>query len=146
MSSLCLDCLNEFKRSKEGKAQRKKFGRWQKGMWPDWVYSRTNHKLCERHHAQCLADSAAYRAGLRKATPKWANRTAIKAVYAQCLRVTQSTGIPHEVDHIVPLRGELVSGLHVHWNLRVIQAKVNRDKSNQMVPDHMAIALLDRPP
>ena len=36
----------------------------------------------------------------------------------------------HEVDHIIPLRGELASGLHVESNLQVITADENRKKNN----------------
>jgi 5-methylcytosine-specific restriction endonuclease McrA len=80
---------------------------------------------------QALADGASRRAGLDKATPKWADRAAIKEVFAEALQLTAKTGIPHEVDHIIPLKGKMVSGLHVQWNLRAITASDNRRKSNK---------------
>ena len=42
-----------------------------------------------------------------------------------------TTNILWEVDHILPLNGKLVSGLHVWNNLQVIPAIINRRKSNK---------------
>lgn len=67
-----------------------------------------------------------------KATPKWANRKAIRDFYREAQRQTEATGIPHEVDHIVPLQGRTVRGLHVENNLRVVTLAVNREKSNRV--------------
>ncbi|MGN6661604.1 MAG: hypothetical protein ACTHKN_21675, partial [Achromobacter mucicolens] len=61
----------------------------------------------------------------RIATPPWADRDAIAAVYREAQRMTQQTGALHVVDHIVPLRGRIVSGLHVHWNMRVVHWREN---------------------
>lgn len=69
------------------------------------------------------------------ATPTWADRELIKELYALAKKLTEQTGIPHEVDHIVPLRGEKVSGLHVPDNLQVITAEENRRKSNKFQID-----------
>lgn len=54
----------------------------------------------------------------------------IKRVYEEAQRLTKLTGIKHEVDHVVPLRGVKVTGLHVHGNLKPIRAVLNRKKSN----------------
>lgn len=64
-------------------------------------------------------------------TPIWADLKAIKAFYIEAARLTAETGIPHEVDHIYPLQGRLVSGLHVEGNLQILMRSQNRSKGNK---------------
>ena len=71
----------------------------------------------------------------KQATPKWLtqeHKAAIKQFYLDAMLVSKVTGVPYAVDHIVPLRGELVSGLHVPWNLAVITREENSKKSNKI--------------
>lgn len=67
---------------------------------------------------------------MRYARPKWANLEEIDKIYQTARQLTIETGIPHEVDHIIPIRHPLVCGLHVEYNLRVITAQDNNRKSN----------------
>ena len=62
---------------------------------------------------------------LRKATPLWADLQAIRNIYqeAQIHKLT--------VDHIIPLQGEFVSGLHVHNNLQLLPQSENFKKGNK---------------
>ncbi|MES2511825.1 MAG: hypothetical protein V4625_18015 [Pseudomonadota bacterium] len=62
------------------------------------------------------------------ATPAWANEKAIKAIYAEAKRLTNETGIPHEVDHVVPIQGSKVCGLHVEHNLQILTKAKNVQK------------------
>jgi hypothetical protein len=70
----------------------------------------------------------------QRAMPVWANRDAIREIYAECRRISEATGIKHHVDHFYPLKGETVCGLHNEFNLQVIPAKLNQSKHNK-VPD-----------
>ena len=64
-------------------------------------------------------------------TPSWADLTEINTIYKQATRRSLIEGIKYHVDHIIPLNGDLVSGLHVQYNLQVIPASLNLSKSNQ---------------
>ena len=131
----CKDCLREYRESDAGRREKRQGGAWGRGKWPQRVYHDQPTRCCLVHHAKRLAQGGARRAGLRRATPRWANARAIEAVYRNCIETTLRTGIPHEVDHIVPLNGARVSGLHVHWNLAVIPAAENRWKSNKLIEE-----------
>ncbi len=68
---------------------------------------------------------------LRQRTPPWADLDAIEAIYIEARMISAETGLPHHVDHEVPLQGKLVSGLHVPANLRILPARENVKKSNR---------------
>lgn len=74
-----------------------------------------------------------------QATPTWADKEQMLATYeyAHWLR---SIGVDAEVDHIVPLYGRGVCGLHVHCNLRVVLKTDNRSKNNRLDPALSPIA------
>lgn len=68
-------------------------------------------------------------------TPSWANPKKILEFYSQSSELTLKTGIQYNVDHIIPLLGEFVSGLHVENNLQVITAEENNIKNNKFVSE-----------
>jgi hypothetical protein len=76
------------------------------------------------------------RAARLQRTPPWADMGAIHQVYVEARRLTLETGIPHHVDHEIPLQGELVSGLHVHTNLQIITGSENSRKKNRFEANH----------
>jgi len=67
---------------------------------------------------------AKYRGAKLQRTPSWADLEKIKEVYANCPE-------GYHVDHIIPLQGEMVSGLHVETNLQYLTAEENLKKGNK---------------
>ena len=64
-------------------------------------------------------------------TPLWADHEKIADVYKIRAAAVELFEQPFDVDHIVPLRGKRVSGLHVHYNLQVLPQSKSRRKSNR---------------
>ena len=83
------------------------------------------------------AITAKYRASKKKRTPSWLNNLQLKEIqsfYIEAAKITEETGTPYHVDHIVPLQGDQVSGLHVPWNLQILVGpgpEGNLSKSNR---------------
>ena len=80
-----------------------------------------------------ISQSAMYRAQKLNATPKWLTETQweeMHRIYKVANKVSLTTGKPHDVDHIIPLQGENICGLHVPWNLAILPASINRSKGN----------------
>lgn len=79
-----------------------------------------------------------YKTKKKNQTPAWITQKDIDemiAFYVKASEITKETGIKHEVDHIYPLQGKIVSGLHVPSNLRIITRSDNRKKSNSHLDD-----------
>ena len=72
---------------------------------------------------------------LNRHTPAWAVMADIRRVYKQMRTLTRETGRQWSVDHIVPLDGVNVCGLHVAHNLQVIPLEENVAKANNWWPD-----------
>jgi ribosomal 50S subunit-associated protein YjgA (DUF615 family) len=67
-------------------------------------------------------------------TPPWVDLEAIRALHAEARRLTLETGVEHHVDHVIPLQGRLVSGLHVHTNMQILTGSENSRKWNRFEP------------
>ncbi len=71
------------------------------------------------------ANEARRRAAKSQATPPWAYLEKIKQIYLNCPE-------GYDVDHIIPLRGKNVRGLHVEYNLQYLPHDVNVKKGNRL--------------
>jgi hypothetical protein len=69
------------------------------------------------------------------ASPVWRDHEKILAIYRAAKLATQITGIQHHVDHVVPLKSEIVCGLHNEFNLQILTATENLIKHNKHWPD-----------
>jgi hypothetical protein len=88
-------------------------------------YSKKHYK---DNKSQYRARTAKYKACKLCATPKWLTKeqlNRIKEFYKNCPK-------GYHVDHIVPLQGKNVCGLHVPWNLQYLTANKNRIKANKI--------------
>lgn len=69
-----------------------------------------------------------------QATPKWANLSRIEQIYVEAARLRAETGQHYEVDHVVPLQGRTVCGLHWEGNLQILLEAENISKLNRRWP------------
>ena len=82
------------------------------------------------------AANARRKARKLKACPAWLTKDQhrqMREVFREAQKLTAETGVPHQVDHVIPLLGVTVCGLHVPWNLRVLTAEENVKKSNKLL-------------
>lgn len=70
------------------------------------------------------------RAAEKQAIPKWIGKDGLDAI-KQFYKNAKKLGSTYHVDHIIPLQGENVCGLHVPWNLQVIDGRINQSKGNK---------------
>lgn len=78
------------------------------------------------------------RVNFDNAKPSWLSaemELEIKRFYTHAKDCYLVTGEEYEVDHIIPIKGKDICGLHVPWNLQVLPKDLNRRKSNTYDPD-----------
>lgn len=120
---------------------------------PDFVnlinknsYQRHKERLCQEKKEYRQANKgkiAALNAGRKKAvkqrTPAWLtdfDKLKIKCMYQMSAMYARENGEQFHVDHIIPLQGANVSGLHVPSNLQIMKALENISKKNKYEVTH----------
>lgn len=112
----------------------------------DWYYNNKEYALIKNrlnskkwrteNKDKNSAKSNKYRASKLKATPNWLTKehhTQIESFYWLAKLQKELTDDVYHVDHIVPLKGKTVCGLHVPWNLQLLKATDNIIKGNRLV-------------
>jgi hypothetical protein len=135
LTTYCKPCLQ---------AQSKAWAEKNKNYLNDWyaTYRKDNQhqiklnqkKWREVNKGKKNSDTALRVASKMQRTPKWLSKEqkkAIKEVYVMAKELETVFPWSQCVDHIVPLRGEKVCGLHVPWNLQILSAKDNMEKGNR---------------
>jgi len=136
VNSLCVDCMEmrrkanmHWFRDHDKKRQQTPERRAEKA-----ANERKNRKQPHRQAARG-AERMARIASQKQRTPKWADLKAIREFYDTSHWITEVTGLEHHVDHIIPLNGKLVSGLHIAENLRVLPGPENLSKGSKFMPE-----------
>jgi len=105
--------------------------------WREENPERAKKKVCEwqkTNKSRCRTNARNYSLRKTKACPVWLKEEHKKQIenfywLAQDLRTI--TGEPYHVDHIEPLQGRDICGLHVPWNLQILPAELNIGKKNK---------------
>jgi len=146
----CKVCVKEYNKkynqeNKEAIAERhKKYNQENKEALAEYFkkYNQENKEALRGYRKKYLqkypdknnAKGAKRRARKLNATPPWLtdrHYKDIRNIYAKAIRKSKRDGVKYHVDHVVPLRGKDVSGLHVPWNLQILTAEENLSKSNR---------------
>ena len=155
---VCVDCMKlqwqrdsenraeyfaEYNKSEAGQKAKQRYYEANKDTVVERAQARTAEKKQAYRRAHKAANPDLYRElvnvrrrRFRDATPKWLtaeDKMAIRMHYRLAIELSRRLRIPHAVDHIVPLQGENVCGLHVPWNMEVITQEKNLKKSNKLV-------------
>lgn len=75
---------------------------------------------------------ASYMAAKKGRFVDWADQEVMKQFYARSADISRVTGIEHHVDHVIPFRSPVVSGLHNEFNLQILSCSANCSKQNKV--------------
>ena len=140
LATECKPCKRQ--QDREYAAQNREAAKQRASEWyyANKEYALNRNKLGSERWRKANPDKHCARQNLRranklKATPMWLTelqKVQIACKYSVAAMLSKNTEEQYHVDHIVPLKGKTVCGLHVPWNLQVIPAVENLRKSNKI--------------
>jgi len=125
--------MKKYRHSEKGKIAEKAYSQSEIGKASRKAATKKYHQTPQGHINKYVT-TAKRRAGRLQRTPAWLNdidRERIKNEYKLAALLSKIEGVKWTVDHIIPLQGDLVSGLHVPSNLQVMRASENFSKHNK---------------
>jgi 5-methylcytosine-specific restriction endonuclease McrA len=146
-SKVCSSCnetkeSSEFHRRKDTKDGLQKYCKLCNNSQANRYYKNNKDKRLKQVKEHYYSNKHLYRAKSSKrrsskfsATPEWLSQEQldqIKDMYWLAQDLRRVTGEDYHVDHIIPLQGKEVRGLHVPWNLQILPADINLSKGNRL--------------
>ena len=150
---VCKDCKREYNKKYCEDNSEKETIRWKKWAQVNrdkknirskqWAHANptkvveSSKKWKKNNPAKANAHNAKRRAAKLQRTPTWLTKAALQRIekkYEMATLMSGFLGVELHVDHIIPLQGDLVSGLHVPENLQMIFAEDNLSKNNKFTP------------
>lgn len=129
----CKECDN--KKKKEYRASNK--DKIQKQKKEDYLFNQELYLAQKKLYRQAnkgkiAALNARRKKHVKQRTPAWSDMTKVKSYYNVCAFFNEVNGyVKYHVDHIIPMQGDIVSGLHVHTNLQIMPWRDNVAKKNK---------------
>ncbi len=141
----CAACRNKIcANSYRNKPENQKKARQQSRQWYQENTNRQKKHSARRRKTNpvaVLAECANRRALKLQAIPKWVDKKDVYRylikLYTTAKQLEQETGVAHQIDHIVPLKGKTVCGLHCPENLQILTAVENGLKSNNLIEAYL---------
>ena len=141
LATECKDCKRAMDRDYAARHREKAKQRASKWYYDNLEYALEQRRIIGKkwraeNKDKNAAKATRYRASKLNATPTWLTKEQhkqIESVYWLAQLQSELTDTKYHVDHIVPLKGKTVCGLHVPWNLQVLEALDNISKGNRIV-------------